>query len=83
MECFYILHIVNLRNSEYWRRLGLSGTCKNIRHPSSSVHGLSVFLFLPVSEPLGMALILREKNGKIENDMTTYEELQLVAQTFH
>lgn len=65
------------------QRLGLSGTCKNIYHPSSSVCGLPVFLFLPVSEPLGIALIPREKSRKIENCMATYEEVQLVAQTFH
>lgn len=79
-KMFTYFQIVILHNSEYWRRLSLvvpGGICI-IPH---LLCGLPVLLFFPDSEPLGVALIIREKSKEMENDMKRYKEFQLVTQT--
>lgn len=51
--------------------------------PPSSVRITCAAVFFPVSQTLGIALILRKKSTEVENDMTTYKEFQLVVQTFY
>lgn len=80
MEDVYILSDVNLHNSEEREDsvVVVPGRICTIPH---LLYGLPVLLFFPVSEPLGIALILRKKSKEMENDMKRYKEFQLVAQT--